>query len=81
MDMYFAAFRNAVRFEIGGVAVAYVTEGDVRIIRYRSYQNEDERYNLKKDKVVEQTSRWPRRQARGKYELYYAILRPIKTVA
>ena len=28
---YLAALRNAVRFEIGGV-VAYVTEGDVRII-------------------------------------------------
>ena len=29
---YLAAFRNAVRFEIGGVVVAHVTEGDIRII-------------------------------------------------
>ena len=29
---YFAAFRDAVRLKIGGVVVAYVTEGDVRII-------------------------------------------------
>ena len=34
---YLAAFRNAVRFEIGGVVVAYVAEGDVRIVLYEQY--------------------------------------------
>ena len=46
---YLAAFRNADRFEIGGVVVAHVAEGDVRIIWYESYQSEDERDNLNKE--------------------------------
>ena len=45
---YLATFRNAVRFEIGGVVVAHVTEGDVRIISHE-YQSEIQRYNLSKE--------------------------------
>ena len=75
---HLAAFRNGVCFETIGVAVAHVTKGDVRIIWHDPYQSEDERYNVSKIsnlyEQVEPPSRWPRRQAWRKYELYYANL-------
>ena len=38
---HLAACTNAVRFEIGGVVVAHVTEGDVRIIRCKYQRMND----------------------------------------
>ena len=35
-------------FEIGGVVVAHVTEGNIRVMWYESYHSEDERHNFSK---------------------------------
>ena len=75
--MLFNGLQNVVRFEIGGVVVAHVTR------RRRTYHMirvvSERRYTIQRQqiiKVVQQPSRWPRRQGRRKYEeLFYANLR------
>ena len=79
---YLAAFRNAVRFEIGRVCHR---ARDRSRRTYHAIRVVSERGRTKQPKeitnVVEEPSRWSRRQARRKYELYYANLRRKKTHA
>ena len=78
---YLAAFRNAVRFEIGRVCHR---ARDRSRRTYHTIRVVSERGRTKQPKeitnVVEEPSRWSRRQARRKYELCYANLRRKKTV-